>query len=70
MGIHAYDEMYLSDAQNILGYAVDYAVMTLEIEPKVFDGALRVSKTAKQLPREIPAMWPELTAVAGQGDFG
>lgn len=54
MGIHAYDELYLPGAQNILGHAVDFAVMTLEIEPKVFDSALRVSKAAKQFARGNP----------------
>ena len=54
MGIHAYDELYLPGAQNILGHAVDFAVMTLEIEPEVFDSALRVSKTAKQFAQGNP----------------
>ena len=54
MGIHAYDELYLPGAKNILGHAVDFAVMTLEIEPKVFDSALRVSKAAKQFARGNP----------------
>ena len=48
MEIHAYDEMYLSDAQNILGHAVDFAVMTLEIEPDSFEKALCVASSAKQ----------------------
>ena len=29
MGIHAYDELYLPGAQNILGHAVDFAIMTV-----------------------------------------
>ena len=33
MAIRAYDELYLPGAQNILGHAVDFAVMTLAIEP-------------------------------------
>lgn len=54
MGIHAYNELYLPGAQNILGHAVDFAVMTLEIEPKIFDSALRVSKAVKQFAQGNP----------------
>ena len=31
MAIHAYDEAYISGAQAILGYAVDFAVMSLDL---------------------------------------
>ena len=54
MGIHAYDEIYLSSAQNILGHAVDFAVMSLSIEPDVFGKALAVSKSAKQFAQGNP----------------
>ena len=48
MTIHAYDEIYLSSAQNTLGHAVDFAVMTLNLKPKQFELALKVSASAKQ----------------------
>ena len=60
MAIRAYDELYLPGAQNILGHAVDFAVMTLGIEPDVFGNALTVSVSAKQFsegnPRYIAGM--------------
>ena len=60
MAIRAYDELYLPVAQNILGHAVDFAVMTLAIEPNVFGNALAVSESAKQFsegnPRYIAGM--------------
>ena len=48
MVIHAYDELYLDTAQNILGHAVDYAVMTLNLEPDAFGTAFAVSDASKQ----------------------
>ena len=54
MGMRAYDEMYLSGAQNILGHGVDFAVMTLEIEPEVFGKALAVSRSGKQFAKGNP----------------
>ena len=54
MMIRAYDEMYLDSAQNILGHAVDFAVMSLEIEPELFGSALSVSKSAKQFAEGNP----------------
>ena len=60
MAIRAYDELYLPGPQNILGHAVDFAVMTLAIEPNVFGNALAVSESAKQFsegnPRYIAGM--------------
>ena len=60
MAIRAYDELYLSGAQNILGHAVDFAVMTLAIEPNVFGNALAVSESAKLFsegnPRYVAGM--------------
>lgn len=60
MAIRAYDELYLPGAQKTLGHAVDYAVMTLEIEPDAFGNALAVSESAKQFaagnPRYVAGM--------------
>ena len=60
MAIRAYDELYLPGAQNILGHAVDFAIMTLAVEPNVFGNALAVSESAKQFsegnPRYIAGM--------------
>ena len=60
MAIRAYDELYLPGAQNILGHAVNFAVMTLAIEPNVFGNALAVSESAKQFsegnPRYVAGM--------------
>ena len=54
MAIRAYDELYLPGAQNILGHAVDFAVMTLAIEPDAFGNALAVSESAKQFSEGNP----------------
>ena len=60
MAIRAYDELYLSGAQNILGHALDFAIMTLAIEPNIFGNALAVAESAKQFsegnPRYIAGM--------------
>ena len=48
MTIRAYDEEYLAGAQRILGDAVDFAVMTLGVEPDVFGKAFAVSDIARQ----------------------
>ena len=60
MAIRAYDELYLSIAQNILGHAVDFAVMTLDIDPDTFGAAFVVSRTSKQFangnPRYVAGM--------------
>ena len=55
MGICAYDEMYLPGAQNILGHAVDFAVMTLQIAPDDFGTAFAVSNASKQFAAGNPA---------------
>lgn len=39
MVIRAYDEIYLANAQNILGHAVDFAVLSLEIDTAKFEKA-------------------------------
>lgn len=54
MAIHAYDEIYLQSAQSILGHAVDYAVMSLEIEPDSFGSAFAVSNTSKRFASGNP----------------
>jgi DNA-binding transcriptional regulator YiaG len=55
MEIHAYDEMYLSGAQTILGHMVDFAVMELEIDPDLFGRIFAVSPAAKQFSYGNPA---------------
>ena len=60
MAIRAYDEQYLSGAQNILGHAVDFAVYSLNIEPEVFGKAFAVSDSSGQFgsgnPRFVAGM--------------
>jgi DNA-binding transcriptional regulator YiaG len=60
MEIRAYDEIYLTDAQNILGHAVDFAVMSLELDPDLFGNAFAVSNSSKQFangnPRYVAGM--------------
>lgn len=34
--IHAYSELYINTAQNILGHAIDYAIRTLDVDIKLF----------------------------------
>lgn len=54
MEIRAYDEVYIADAQNILGHAVDFAVMTLNLEPDEFANAFIVSDTSRQFANGNP----------------
>ena len=54
MMIRAYDESYLQTAQNILGHAVDYAVMTLNIDPDTFGLTFAVSDISKQFAKGNP----------------
>ena len=60
MAIRDYDELYLPGAQNILGYAVDFAISTLALTPNDFGNALSVSNSAKQFsegnPRYVAGM--------------
>ena len=60
MAIRAYDEIYLDSAQNILGHAVDFAVMTLDLDPDAFGTAFAVSSVSKQFadgnPKYIAGM--------------
>ena len=65
MAIHAYDEDYLSGAQRILGDAVDFAVMSLGLDPDAFGMAFAVSDVSKQFaagnPKYVAGMnGPEL----------
>lgn len=53
--IHAYDEDYVIGAQKILGDAVDFAVMTLGLEPDSFGRAFAVSESSKQFASGNPA---------------
>ena len=48
MTIRAYDEDYVASAQRILGDAVDFAVMTLGLDPDSFGWAFAVSACSKQ----------------------
>lgn len=54
MAIRAYDKSYVSYAQNILGHAVDFAVMTLRLEPDVFGNAFAVSTVSAQFGNGNP----------------
>ena len=48
MAIRAYDESYLTTAQNILGHSIDFAVMSLNLDPDVFGNAFAVSGVSRQ----------------------
>lgn len=54
MAIHAYFEEYVAGAQRNLGDAVDFAVMTLGLEPDVFGRAFAASDTSRQFGRGNP----------------
>ena len=60
MAIHAYSEIYLDSAQNILGHSVDFAVMSLNIKPDTFGDAFMISNAGKQFalgnPRYVSGM--------------
>ena len=60
MAIHAYNETYLNTAQNILGHAVDFAVISINIDPDAFGNMFAVSSVSKQFangnPRYIAGM--------------
>ena len=55
MEIRAYDEIYLDGAQSILGHAVDFAVMTLDIPPNRFGQAFAVSDCSRQFAAGNPS---------------
>ena len=54
MTIRAYDEIYVESAQNILGHAVDFAIMTLNVNPDSFGKALAVANSSKQFSKGNP----------------
>ena len=54
MAIRAYDEAYLLTAQNILGHAIDFEVMSLDIDPDVFGKLFAVSSVARQFANGNP----------------
>ena len=60
MEIRAYPEVYVAGAQRILGDAVDFAVMTLGLEPNIFGRAFAVSDVSRQFgngnPRYVAGM--------------
>lgn len=60
MEIRAYNETYIGTAQNILGHAVDFAVMTLNLDPDEFANAFIVSDASLQFadgnPRYVAGM--------------
>ncbi len=55
MAIHAYDELYVTSAQSILGHAVDFAVNTLGLEADDFAEAFAVSDHSKQFAAGNPS---------------
>ena len=60
MTIHAYDEMYINSAQQILGHATDFALVSLGLDADAFETALTISRAAKQFedgnPRYVAGM--------------
>lgn len=54
MAIRAYDESYVSGAQNVLGHAVDFAVMSLDLDPDTFGNSFAVSQVSKQFAAGNP----------------
>ena len=60
MAIRAYDKLYIEGAQNVLGHAVDFAVMSLNLEPDTFGNAFAVSDSSRQCaignPRYVAGM--------------
>ena len=54
MVIRAYDEEYVSGAQRILGDAVDFAVMSLGLDPVLFGNAFALSESSKQFAAGNP----------------
>ena len=60
MAIRAYDKLYIAGAQNVLGHAVDFAVVSLNLKPDSFGKAFAVSNSSKQFaignPRYVAGM--------------
>ena len=48
MAIRAYNDIYLNNAQNILGHASDFAIITLGLDPDLFANAFAVSDISRQ----------------------
>ena len=55
METHAYDELYLWDAQNIMGHAFDFALVTLGLDIDDFSDKLIHSRSAGQFEVGNPA---------------
>lgn len=56
MTIHAYNELYLSDAMNNLANAIDYAVNTCNISPDVFSKQFVLSDVSKLFEKGNPGI--------------
>lgn len=54
MEIRAYSDAYLDNAQVILGHSVDFAVMSLNIEPDAYGDAFMISKASTQFAKGNP----------------
>ena len=55
MRVHAYSELYLSDAQRSLATAFDYAINDCHLSPDVFAGFFESSIEGKQFERGNPS---------------
>lgn len=60
MEIHAYDEMYIESAQNVMGHMFDFAINEVEINPDKYAGMFAISPIAVQMEKGNP------TYVAGK----
>lgn len=56
---HAYQEMYLSNAQALLGDAFDYAVNACGISGNDFVKLFSVSSVSKRIENGEPLIWQE-----------
>ena len=54
MEMHAYDELYVSGAQRVLGHAFDFAVSTCRMDLDFFVTLFCISKLAEQFERGNP----------------
>jgi len=55
MAIRAYSELYLDSAMQILGHAMDFAIVTLNIAPDEFAMSFAVSDASKQFAKGNPS---------------
>lgn len=53
--IRAYDELYIEGAQKTLGDAFDFALVTLDISPEIFQMCLNSSPSARQFATGNPS---------------